>query len=200
MVDGDRPGAELLLSPADLRGVVTRLAAELETAYPDGVVLVGVLKGSIVFLSDLVRRLRVPVLVDLVAVSAYAAGGRRARLVKDLDIDVAGRDVVVVEDLVDTGLTLGFLLGTLRRRRPASLAVCTLLDQPARRLLPVDLRFRGVEIPDTLVVGYGLDFAGRYRNLDGVWTVDPAVLAADPDAYVRRLHPPGPPSGPPSAR
>ena len=181
--------AGLLLSRGDLRGGVRRLGDELSGAYPDGVVLVAVLKGSVIFLSDLVRAMRVPVTVDFLAISKFEPDSGRVRIVKDLDVDVAGRDVVLVEDIVDTGLTLGFLLGELGRRDPASLEVCALLDKSARRILPTPLRFRGFEVPDVFVLGYGLDFAGRYRNLELLAAGDMDVLTADPDAYVQQLYP-----------
>lgn len=187
--------AEPLADASVVEAVVDRLAAEVDAAHPDGVVLVAVLKGSLLFLSDLVRAMRTPVTVDFLAISAYAPDSGRVRLVKDLDVDISGRHVVLVEDIVDTGLTLGYLLGELGRRGPASLEVCTLLDKVARRLLPTDLAFRGLEAPDAFVLGYGLDFAGRYRNLGGLWIGDPAVLAADPDAYVDQLYGPHPTGG-----
>jgi hypoxanthine phosphoribosyltransferase len=151
-------------------------------------VLVAVLKGSVPFLADLVRRMTVLPVVDFLAISTYQPDSGRVRIVKDLDIDVHGRDVVLVEDVVDTGLTVGFLLGELGRREPARLEVCTLLDKRARRILPTDLAHVGFEVPDVFVLGYGLDFAGRYRNLDAIVAGDIAVLAADPDAYVAQLY------------
>jgi hypoxanthine phosphoribosyltransferase len=111
------------------------------------------------------------------------------RLVKDLDTDISGRRVVLVEDIVDTGLKLGFLLRELERRRPARLEVCTLLDRPARRILPVPVDHVGFEVPDQFLVGYGLGYAGRYRDLDLLAVVDHDRLVADPDAYVDRLYP-----------
>jgi hypoxanthine phosphoribosyltransferase len=126
--------------------------------------------------------------IDFLAISPYEPGTGRVRLVKDLDLDLAGRDVVLVEDIVDTGLTLAFLMGELGRRDPASLQVCTLLDRSSRRILPTPLRFVGFEIPDEFVLGYGLDYAGRYRNLDLIAVGDAEVLAADPDAYVAQLY------------
>jgi hypoxanthine phosphoribosyltransferase len=182
------PVAEVLITPADLRGGVDRLAAEISSSYDDGVVLVAVLKGSMIFLADLVRALTVRPIVDFLAISRYEPDSGRVRLVKDLDCDIAGRHVVLVEDVVDTGLSLGYLLGELRRREPASLEVCTLLDKRARRILPTPLSFVGFEVPDVFVLGYGLDFAGRYRNLDVIVAGDLAVLTADPDAYVPQLY------------
>lgn len=149
--------------------------------------MVAVLKGSIPFLADLVRHMRVLPVIDFLAISKYAPGTGRVRIVKDLEIDICGRDVVLVEDVVDTGLTLTYLLGELARREPRSLEVCALLDRTAQRIVPTPVRFRGFEVPDAFVLGYGLDFAERYRNLDRIVAADLAVLAADPDAYVRDL-------------
>ncbi|HEX3540681.1 MAG TPA: hypoxanthine phosphoribosyltransferase [Acidimicrobiales bacterium] len=187
---GTRDGAgsaRLLFGPAELRATVTRLAAELDAAYPDGVLLVGVLKGSVPFLADLVRAMNVAVTVDFLAISAYAKGTGRVRLVKDLDTDIWERDVVLVEDIVDTGLTATYVLGELRRRDARSVEVCTLLDKSVRRLVPVPLRFVGFEIGDEFVVGYGMDFRERYRNLAGIAAADLNALRANPDAYVEAL-------------
>lgn len=182
------PLAQVLIGPDELRAGVARLAEEISEAYDDGVVIVSVLKGSLIFTADLVRRLRVRPEVDFLAISRYAPDSGRVRVVKDLDTDIGGRHVVLVEDVVDTGLTLGFLLGELRRRGPASLAVCALLDKRDRRILPTPLRFVGFVVPDVFVLGYGLDFAGRYRNLDQVVAGDVRVLTADPDVYGPQLY------------
>jgi hypoxanthine phosphoribosyltransferase len=177
----------VLVPPDELRAGVARLGRELSATYPDGVVLVAVLKGSVLFLADLVRVVSVPVEVDFLAVSSYAEGTGRVRLVKDLDHDIAGRDVVVVEDIVDTGLTLTYLLGQLERRRPRSLEVCTLLDRSAQRIVPLAPRFVGFQLGAEFVIGYGLDFAERYRNLDHLAVADVDVLRTDADAYVGSL-------------
>ncbi len=177
-----------LFTGEELATTVRRLAAELSSAYPDGVVLVGVLKGSVVFLADLVREMAIPVEVDFLAISAYAEGTGRVRILKDLDIDIAGRHVVVVEDLVDTGLTITYLLGQLERRGPASLEVCALIDKAARRIVPTRLRFVGAEVGDEFVIGYGIDWAGRYRNLEEVFAGELESLRADPDAHVEQLY------------
>jgi hypoxanthine phosphoribosyltransferase len=164
------------------------VAAEISAAHTDGVVLVAVLKGSVPFLADLVRRMTVVPVVDFMAISAYAPESGRVRIVKDLDTDVSGRDVVLVEDIVDTGLTLHYLLAELGRRRPRSLEACALLDRTSRRIIPTPVRYRGFEIGDEFVLGYGLDFAQRYRNLDRVVVGDLAALQGDPDAYVASLY------------
>ena len=164
------------------------MAADISAVHTDGVVLVAVLKGSLPFLSDLVRRLTVVPEIDFMAISAYAPASGRVRIVKDLDTDISGRDVVLVEDIVDTGLTLHYLLAELGRRRPRSLEACTLLDRTSRRIIPTPVRYRGFEVGDDFVVGYGLDFEQRYRNLDRVVVADPALLRDDPDAYVPSLY------------
>ena len=147
-----------------------------------------VLKGSLPFLADLVRAVAIEVEVDFMALSRFAADSGRVRLVKDLDCDVGGRRVVLVEDIVDTGLSLGYLMGELRRRSAASVAVAALLNRSARRILPLEPDFVGFEAPDEFFLGYGLDWDGRYRNLDRLVIGDPGLLADDPDAYVSILY------------
>ncbi len=164
------------------------MAAEISSDHDDGVVLVAVLKGSVPFLSDMVRQLTIVPVLDFMAISAYAPETGRVRIVKDLDMDISGRAVVLVEDIVDTGLTLSYLLGELGRREPRSLEACALLDRTSRRIIPTPVRYRAFEIGDEFVLGYGLDFAQRYRNLDRVVVGDLAVLRDDPDAYVAALH------------
>ena len=180
---------QILLNEEEIESTVARLAAELSERHSDGVVLAGVLRGVVPFLSDLVRAMTVRSLIDFVAITPYAPNTGRVRLLKDLDIDIAGRAVVIVEDIVDTGLTTAFIHGELSRRSPASVSVCTLVDRPARRVVPVVLDHVGIEIPDQFVIGYGLDFEGRYRNLRVLAAADAEVLAADPDAYVSELYP-----------
>lgn len=177
----------VLIGPDELQDGVRRLAGELSAAYEDGVLFVAVLKGSVPFLADLVRAMTIPVEVDFLAISAYAPDTGRVRLVKDLDTDICDRDVVIVEDIVDTGLTLTYLLGELARRGPRTLEVCALLDKAARRIVPTPVRFVGFAVPDEFAIGYGLDFAERYRNVDAVLSGDLAVLRDDPDAYVKTL-------------
>lgn len=148
-------------------------------------VLISVLKGGSVFLADLIREIALPLAIDYMSISRYggAAESRgRVRIVKDLDQDIGRRDVIVVEDIVDTGLTLSYLLSTLESREPASMAVCALLDKSVRRIVPLEVRYRGFECPDQFVVGYGLDFQERFRNLRDIVAVhDLDALRADPD-------------------
>jgi hypoxanthine phosphoribosyltransferase len=176
-----------LIDASALRTRVARLGAELSADYPGGVILIGVLKGSVPFLADLIRAMTAPAEVDFLAISSYAEGTGRVRIVKDLEVDIYGHDVVLVEDIVDTGLTLNYLLGELRRREPRTLEVCALLDKSVRRLLPVPVRYVGFPIEDDFVIGYGLDFGERYRNLDQVVVGDLSALRLDPDAHVEEL-------------
>lgn len=178
-----------VLVPSDaLHRQVVRLAAEVSAAHPDGVVLVAVLTGSVVFLADLVRAMGTEVTVDFLALSPYSEGARRARLLKDLEVDVVGHPVVLVQDVVDTGLTLAWLLDELGRRGPTSVDVCALVDRRARRLVPVTLRWVGFDVGDEFVVGYGLDHRGRYRNLDLLAAADPDALRHEPDAHLAELY------------
>jgi hypoxanthine phosphoribosyltransferase len=177
-----------LIGSEQLQAAVRRLGAELSSDYPAGVLLVAVLKGSVCFLADLVRVMTVPVEVEFLAISSYAPGTGRVRIVKDLDLDVFGRDVVLVEDIVDTGLTLTYLVGQLAQRSPRSLEACTLLDKRQRRIVPASLRYVGFEIGDEFALGYGMDFAERYRNLDHIVAGDVAALLEDPDAHVADLY------------
>lgn len=180
--------AAVLYDRGSLSAAVARLGAALTEAYPDGLLLVAVLKGSVFFLADLVRHVHAPCEVDFLGISSYTPGTGRVRITKDLDRDVAGREVVLVEDVVDTGLTCNYVLGELRRRGPASLEVCTLFDRRGRRIVPVQVRFAGFEASDDLLVGYGLDVEGRYRNLAFVAAGDRRRLERDPDAHVIELY------------
>ncbi|MXY09586.1 MAG: hypoxanthine phosphoribosyltransferase [Acidimicrobiaceae bacterium] len=174
----------VLLTAEEIDATVARLASDMSARYHDGVVLIGVLRGSVPFLADLVRVMTVPVSVDFMAITPYTPGSGRVRLLKDLDLDIAGRDAVIVEDIVDTGLSTAFLRRELERRNPRSVAVCTLLDRRIRRVVPVEIDFAGVEVADAFVVGYGLDHEGRYRNLRLIAAADVELLANDPDVYV----------------
>ena len=147
---------------------MSELGAEISRDYADRTpVLISVLKGSFMFLADLARAITVPVNLDFMAITRYGAGKRGGvvRIEKDLDQAIAGREVVFVEDIVDTGLTLGYLVRNLQAREPAGLAVCTLLDRRVRRLANLPIRYTGFEVPDRFLVGYGLDHREQYRNL-----------------------------------
>ena len=159
---------EIVIGEQELRRRVRELGAEISRDYAGrNPILVSVLKGAFVFLADLVREISVPLTVDFMAITRYGAGrrGGAVRIEKDLDLAIAGRDVLVVEDIVDTGLTLGYLMKNLGARDPATLAVCTLLDRRARRLTKLPLRYVGFEVPDRFLVGYGLDHRELHRNL-----------------------------------
>jgi hypoxanthine phosphoribosyltransferase len=183
--------ATILLDADTVARHVRRLAAEIEADHPDGVVLVGVLKGALLFVADLARAITgIPVELDFMAISRFAPDSGRVRILHDLDSDISGRDVVIVEDLVDTGLTLAYLAGQLRARAPRRLSACALLDRSSRRIVPTELRYRGVELGDEFVLGYGLHTRDLYRNLPFVAVGDRAVVAASPEAYVSELYAP----------
>jgi hypoxanthine phosphoribosyltransferase len=165
------------------------IASDYEGKSP---VLICILKGAVVFLADLIREIDLPVRMDFMSISSYGSGseatGGVVRILKDLDQDIGGEDVIVVEDIIDTGLTLSYLLATLRARQPTSLEVCTLLDKSVRRIAPLEIRYRGFDCPDRFVVGYGLDHGERYRNVRAILAVDDqAALAADPDSLIEFL-------------
>ena len=182
------PGPELFASTARLAKEVTRLAAEISADHPSGVTLIGVLKTSVIFLADLARLITVPVRLDLVAVAPYDGATSRTRMVKDLDQPIGGESVVLVTGLVDTGLTADFLRRHLNGAEPASLRIATLVDKPIRRILPMEPDYTALLGPDRFLIGYGLDYAGRYRNLAGLWMVDGVLLAAAPDRYIEQLY------------
>jgi len=173
-----RPQIEDVLIPAaDIAAKLDELAARIDQDYADReLLLVGVLKGAIFVVSDLHRRLGVPAAVDFMAVSSYGSATTSSgvvRIMKDLDTEIEGRDVLVVEDIVDSGLTLDYLLKNLRSRRPSSVEVLSLLTKPSRREVDLPIRYVGFEVPDVFVVGYGLDFAEHYRGLSDIVTLKP---------------------------
>jgi hypoxanthine phosphoribosyltransferase len=191
-----QPLPTVLLDPRAIAARVERIARRITADHRDGVVLVGVLKGALVFLADLARAITdIEVTVDFLAISRYAPDSGRVRILKDLDVDVEGRDVVVVEDLVDTGLTLAYLLSHVRERSPRSLDVCTLLDRPVRRIVPLTPRYVGEEIDDVFVLGYGLHHVDLYRNVPYVVEADRRVVLDRPAAYVDVLYGGGAASG-----
>jgi hypoxanthine phosphoribosyltransferase len=175
----------VLITAEQIQDRVLELGRAISHDYADkNPLLVGVLKGVVIFMADLLRAITVPVETDFLAISSYTPDLRDqgvVRLVKDLEIPLTGRHVLFVEDVIDTGLTLSYLLGTLRARQPASLEVCVLFDKPDRRLIEIPLKYRGFQLPDSYVVGCGLDFHERYRNLPFVGLLKPEVLdAGDP--------------------
>jgi hypoxanthine phosphoribosyltransferase len=163
---------EILVSAEDLKRRVAELGEEVSRDYQGrDLVMVGVLKGAILFMADLMRHLTVPCEVDFMAVSSYGSSTDSSgvvRILKDLDASIADRDVLIVEDIIDSGLTLLYLLRNLRVRNPRSLEVCALLTKPERRRVDLPIRYVGFEIPNRFAIGYGLDHAQRYRNLDYV--------------------------------
>src|ERR671937_2404322 len=165
---------EILLSEEQIQKRVAELAAEIRRDFPDGLHLVAVLKGAFVFLSDLVRHMAGEVSLDFMAVSSYAKGttsSGEVRLQKDLDTTLDGKNVIIVEDIVDTGLTLNYLQEILRARNPRTLRTACLLSKPSRRKVDVKVEYIGFEIEDRFVVGYGLDYAEQYRNLPHISVV-----------------------------
>ncbi len=170
---------EVLIDEETLSARVAELGAEISADYSDReLLLIGVLKGAVFFMADLMRHLTVPCEVDFMAISSYGDSTDSSgivRILKDLDINIEGRHVLVVEDIIDSGLTLSYLMRNLESREPASLEVCALMTKPARREIEVPVRYIGFEIPDCFVVGYGLDLGERYRNLPYVAVLNPEL-------------------------
>jgi hypoxanthine phosphoribosyltransferase len=162
----------VLLSADQIAARVHELGAQIDRDYPQGpVYLIAILKGACFFLADLARAMNTPARIEFVGISSYGRGktsSGEVRLTKDLDVSIEGHDVVVVEDIVDSGVTLSYLLKIFAQRKPKSLRIATLLDKPERRQRPVDVSYVGFKIPDEFVVGYGLDYAEDYRNLKDV--------------------------------
>jgi hypoxanthine phosphoribosyltransferase len=178
--------ASVLITEKEINHKIAEVAKQVSHDYPergdrDDLVLVGVLKGAVMFMTDLARALSVPVQMEFMAVSSYGSATSSSgvvRILKDLDRDIAGRNVLIVEDIIDSGLTLSWLLKNLQSRSPASLEVCTLLRKPDAVKVEVPVRYVGFEIPNEFVVGYGLDFAERYRDLPYIGTLDPKVYSS----------------------
>jgi hypoxanthine phosphoribosyltransferase len=172
----DDPIGEILVTREDLQRRVGELGAEISRDYEGrDLVMIGVLKGAVMFIADLMRRLTVPCEIDFMAVSSYGSSTDSSgvvRILKDLDAPIEGRDVLVVEDIIDSGLTLQYLIRNLKARSPRSLEVCALLTKPERRRVDLPTRYVGFEIPNRFAIGYGLDHSQRYRNLDFVAVLD----------------------------
>ena len=184
-MDASDLGADLervLLTEDQILARLAELAAQIEADYAGReVMFVGVLKGAVIVMADLTRAMTGSVEVDWMAVSSYGSGTKSSgvvRILKDLDRDISGRHVLIVEDIVDSGLTLSWLIANLGSRGPASVEVCTLLRKPTAAKVEVDLRYVGFDIPNEFVVGYGLDYAERYRNLRVVGTLAPHIYAS----------------------
>jgi hypoxanthine phosphoribosyltransferase len=172
----------VLIPTEELQQRITELAAEIDADYAGReLLLVGVLKGAVMVMADLARAMHLPVSMDWMAISSYGNSTQSSgvvRILKDLNTDITGKHVLVVEDIVDSGLTLSYLVNNLRSREPASVAICVLLRKPAAEKMPVDVAYTGFEIPDEFVIGYGLDYAERYRNLPFIGTLAPHVYSA----------------------
>jgi hypoxanthine phosphoribosyltransferase len=167
------PALRVLLSAGQIQDRIQQLGAEIDRGYPAGepVYLVGILKGAFVFLADLARAVTIPVRIEFIGISSYGSGrtsSGQVQLTKDLDVPIEGHHVILVEDILDTGITLTYLAQLLRQRKPKSLRIATLLDKPERRQSPVHADYVGFQIPDAFVVGYGLDYAEDYRQLKDV--------------------------------
>ena len=173
----------VLVTEEELRARIAEMGAELYDRFEGkDPLFLGVLKGSFVFMADLVRQIHLPCTVDFMAVSSYGAGtasSGQVRIIKDLSEHIEGRDVIVVEDILDSGNTLSYLLQLLQARSPASVRLCTLLDKPSRRTKEVELHYSGFTIPDYFVVGYGLDYAEKYRNLPYIGILKPCVYGGE---------------------
>ncbi|MBO4273054.1 hypoxanthine phosphoribosyltransferase [Microbispora triticiradicis] len=175
--------SRVLISEQELQAKIKELAGRIDADYAGTeLLIVGVLKGAVMVMADLARALHVPVQMDWMAVSSYGAGTKSSgvvRVLKDLDTDIAGRHVLVVEDIIDSGLTLSWLLNNLRSRNPASVEICTLLRKPDAVKVELDVRYVGFDIPNEFVIGFGLDYAERYRNLPFIGTLAPHVYGGE---------------------
>ncbi|NLL39483.1 MAG: hypoxanthine phosphoribosyltransferase [Clostridiales bacterium] len=169
----------VLITEQEVKDMVSRLADRINEDYKDKFpVFIGVLKGSFVFMADLIRQIKICCEIDFMAVSSYgnkSVTTGAVKIYKDLEKDIENRDVIIVEDILDSGLTLNYLMGYLRSRNPSSLRLCTLLDKPARRMIPITADYKGFEIPDAFVVGYGLDYQEKYRNLPYIGILKPEI-------------------------
>ncbi|MEU7986805.1 hypoxanthine phosphoribosyltransferase [Streptosporangium canum] len=174
--------SKVLIPEEELQAKVKELASRIDEDYAGkDLLIVGVLKGAVMIMADLARALHVPVQMDWMAVSSYGAGTKSSgvvRVLKDLDTDIAGRHVLVVEDIIDSGLTLSWLVHNLKSRNPASVEICAALRKPDAVKVPIDVKYIGFDIPNEFVIGYGLDYAERYRNLPFIGTLAPHVYGA----------------------
>ena len=171
----------ILFTEEEITAMVKRVGAQISEDYKDkDLVLIAVLRGAVVFMGDLMRAIDCPLAIDFMAVSSYGDGAKSSgivRIVKDLDIDIKGRDVLIVEDILDTGITLSKLVPVLKMRNPSSVKICTILSKPSRRKADIEPDYCGFEVPDEFVVGYGLDYDEKYRNLPYVGVLKPEVYS-----------------------
>ena len=174
---------EVLITSQDIEDKVREIGARITEDYRgEKPLLIGILRGAVVIMSDLMRHIDLQCELDFMDISSYGTGTSSSgvvRILKDLEEDITGRHVLIVEDIIDTGLTLSYLLRSLQARKPASLEICALLSKPSRRRADLEVRYLGFEVPDEFVVGYGLDYAGAYRNLPDICVLKPEVFAAD---------------------
>lgn len=179
LVEGDLAGT--LVSEEQIRERLKEIARQIEADYEErDLLMVGVLKGAVMLMADLARELNRPIAMDWMAISSYGSGTTSSgvvRILKDLETDITGRHVLIAEDIIDTGLTLSWLVANLRSRSPASVQICTLLRKPEAKRMLVDVRYVGFDIPDEFVVGYGLDYAECYRNLRSIATLSPHIYS-----------------------
>lgn len=171
----------VLLSEEQLKQRVRELGEEISKEYAGKeILMIGVLRGAVMFMADLARAIAVPVMIDFMAVSSYGTSTSSSgivRILKDLDEEVAGKHVLIVEDIIDSGLTLSYLVDNIKSRQPASVRICTLLNKPERRKVDLEVNYNGFVVPDEFVVGYGLDYAEKYRNLPFIGILKPAIYA-----------------------
>jgi len=181
LTDVENDLTEILITEEQIRSRISELARDVERDYAGkDVLLIGVLKGAVMIMADLSRELRIPVTMDWMAVSSYGSGTQSSgvvRILKDLDTDLGGKTVLIVEDIIDSGLTLSWLLSNLRSRGPESIEIFTLLRKPEAARVEIDVKYVGFDIPNQFVVGYGLDYDERYRTLRGVGILAPAVYS-----------------------
>ena len=171
----------VLMSEETLRKRVQELGAAISTDYAGKeILMVGVLRGAFVFMADLARAITIPLAIDFMAVSSYGASTSSSgvvRIIKDFDENVEGKHILIVEDIIDSGLTLSYLVDNIKSRQPASVRICTLLNKPERRKVDLEVNYNGFVVPDEFVVGYGLDYAEKYRNLPFIGILKPAIYA-----------------------
>jgi hypoxanthine phosphoribosyltransferase len=174
---------EVLITSQEIEDKVREIGARITEDYEgEKPLLIGILRGAVVIMSDLMRHIDLQCELDFMDISSYGTGTSSSgvvRILKDLEEDITDRHVLIVEDIIDTGLTLSYLMRSLQARKPASLEICALLSKPSRRRADLDVRYLGFEVPDEFVVGYGLDYAGAYRNLPDICVLKPEVFAAD---------------------